>query len=836
MLSSRSSSLSSSPIHIRKVAVLGAGVMGAQIAAHLVNCKVQAVLYELPAKEGDPNGLVRKALEGLAKIEPSPIASPDVPQKIYAANYDQHLPALAECDLIIEAIAERMDWKKSLYEKIAPHVAEHAIIASNTSGLSITQLAGALPEKLRPRFCGVHFFNPPRYMHLVELISHVGTRPEVIDQLESFLSSGLGKGVIRAKDTPNFIANRVGVFSMLATMHHCVEFGLGFDTVDALTGPAIGRPKSATFRTADVVGLDTLAHVINTMRDTLPNDPWHAIYKAPQWLQTLIEKGALGQKTKLGIYRKPGKEIEVLDLNLGEYRVAAGEPDAEMAEILKIKDPAEKLSRLRSGKGKQAQFMWACLRDVFHYSAVHLESIAENARDLDLAIRWGFGWNQGPFETWQAAGWQQVAKWINEDLASGKTLAKAPLPKWAEEGHRNGVHSAQGSFSPASNGYAPRSKLPVYKRQPYPDALLGESATHGTTVFETDAVRCWHGGDDIAVLSFKTKLHSIGADVLDGTLQAIAEAERGFAGLVIWQTEPPFSVGANLSGGGSKKPEQAAKPSAFGSMFKKFKREAQSVALKAAFKLNVADKVMAAKLEEVERVVAQFQQTTMALRYCAVPTVAAVDGFAFGGGCEYAMHCDRAVATLESYMGLVEVGVGLLPAGGGCKELSLRAAQEAKGGDIFQFLKNYFQNAAMGQVSRSAEQAREFNYLRVSDPIIANRFELLHVARANARALAETGYRPPLPPRFPVAGKSGIATLKAGMVNMMEGGFISPHDFLIGSKIAHVMCGGEVEAGSMVDEDWILDLERQAFLELAATEKTQERIQYMLKNGKPLRN
>jgi 3-hydroxyacyl-CoA dehydrogenase len=820
----------------RKVAVLGAGVMGAQIAAHLVNLKVSAVLFELPGKDGDPSALVKKAVDSLAKLEPSPVASPEVLQQIVPANYDQNLEWLRECDLIIEAIAERMDWKKSLYERIAPFVAERAIIASNTSGLSITQLAQALPEQLRPRFCGVHFFNPPRYMHLVELIAHAGTRPEVMDQLEAFLTTTLGKGVIRAKDTPNFIANRVGVFSMLATMHHCVQFGLGFDTVDALTGPAIGRPKSATFRTADVVGLDTLAHVINTMRDTLPNDPWHAIYKAPDWLQALIDKGALGQKTKIGIYRKPGKEIEVLDLAKRDYRVAAGESDAEMAEILKIKNPAEQLTRLRSGKGAQAQFLWACFRDVFHYSAVHLESIADNARDLDLAIRWGFGWKTGPFETWQAAGWQNVAKWINEDIAAGKALAKVPLPAWAEEGHRSGVHSAQGSWSPLAKGYAPRSRLPIYQRQPYPDPVLGEAQAKGTTIFETDAVRCWHGGDDIAVLSFKSKMHSIGADVLDGTQRAIEEAEKGCAALVIWQDEPPFSIGANLSGAPSAKRAEDKAPSAIGSMFKKFKREAQSMALKAAFKLNVADKVMAAKLEEVERLVAQFQHTTSALRYSAVPTVAAVDGMALGGGCEFVMHCDRAVATLESYIGLVEVGVGLLPAGGGCKELALRAAREAKGGDIFQFLKNYFQNVAMGQVSRSAEQAREYNYLRASDHIIANRFELLHVAKAVGRSLAEAGYRPPLPPKFAVAGKSGIATLKAGMVNMLEGGFISQHDFLVGSKIAHVMCGGEVEPGSIVDEDWLLDLERQCFIELAATEKTQERIQYMLKNGKPLRN
>jgi 3-hydroxyacyl-CoA dehydrogenase len=377
--------------------------------------------------------------------------------------------------------------------------------------------------------------------------------------------------------------------------------------------------------------------------------------------------------------------------------------------------------------------------------------------------------------------------------------------------------------------------LPVYRRQPYPDRVLGESAQYGNTVFETDAVRMWTTGDDLGVLSFKSKMHAIGEDVLDGVMQAIEEAEGKFKGLVIWQTEPPFSVGANLSGGGQKKSE--AKPSAFGSMMKKFKREAESAILKAAHKLNVADSLMAGRLEKVEAVVVQFQATTQALRYSSIPVVAAVDGLALGGGCEFVMHADRAVATLESYIGLVEVGVGLLPGGGGCKEFAMRAAQDAKGGELFPFLRNYFQNIAMAQVGKSAEHARELGYLRASDRIVMHRFELLHVAKAEANALFEAGYRPPLRARnIPVAGRSAIATFKMAMTNMLAGGYISEHDFLIGSKVATVICGGEVEAGSLVNEEWLLELERRSFMELIATEKTQARIDHMLKTGKPLRN
>ena len=824
------------PLIVRKAAVLGAGVMGAQIAAHLVNANVEALLFELPAKEGDPNGNVLKAIDNLKKLEPSPLAVARKAGMIRAVNYDQHLDMLKECEIVIEAISERMDWKADLYKKVAPHLGEHAIFASNTSGLSINTLAQAFPEALRHRFCGVHFFNPPRYMHLVELIACNDTDPAILDDLEKFLVTTLGKGVIRAKDTPNFIANRIGVFSMLATIHHAQQFGLGFDVVDALTGPSIGRPRSATFRTADVVGLDTFAHVVKTMADTLPDDPWHKYYAIPAWLQTLIDQGALGQKTRRGVYQKVGGDIQVLDVATGNYRLSSAKADEQIAEILKNKNPAEKFAQLHASNHPQAQFLWAIFRDTFHYCAVHLGDIANSARDLDLAIRWGFGWNQGPFELWQAAGWGQIAQWVADDIKAGKTMTAAPLPAWVTEGGRSGVHGAQGSYSPQSKTNIARSTLPVYKRQLFPDWLLGEPVQYGNTIFETDAVRCWHTGDDIAIVSFKSRMHTIGGDVLDGVVQAIDEAERNYAALVIWQTEPPFSVGANLkqtpAGGG-----QPSKPSASGRLFKEFRRAAQSAVLKAAYALNVADRVMAGELGKVEEMIEQFQFTTQQLKYSMVPTVAAVDGFAFGGGCEFVMHCDRAVATLESYIGLVEVGVGLLPAGGGLKEFALRAAQEAKGGDSFQFVRKYFEAAATAQVSRSAEHARELGYLRPTDRVVMNRFELLAIAKAEARMLAEAGYRPPLKARdIPVLGRSAIATIKVYMANMLEGKYISEHDYLIGSKIAEVICGGDVEGGSQVDEQWLLDLERKHFMELLATQKTQERIEHMLKTGKPLRN
>ena len=789
--------------------MLGAGVMGAQIAAHFVNAGIPVVLFDLPGKDGDPNGLAMRAIAGLAKLEPAPLAAKDRAAAITSANYGSDLALLADCDIVIEAIAERLDWKRDLYEKIAPYLPPGVVLASNTSGLSLAALSAAVPEALRPRFCGVHFFNPPRYMHLVEVIAGPTTAPLLLDALETFLTTTLGKGVIRAKDTPNFIANRIGIFSVLATMKHAETFGLSFDVVDALTGPAIGRAKSATYRTADVVGLDTMAHVVKTMWDTLPDDPWHPLFATPPVLAGLVAQGALGAKTRAGFFRKVGKNIEVLDPVAREYRVAAGTVAPEVAEILKLKVPSEKFAALRALQHPQAQFLWAIFRDLFHYSAFHLAAIADNARDVDLAIRWGFGWQMGPFETWQAAGWGEVAAWVAEDIAAGRALATAPLPAWVTGDAiraAHGVHQRDGAYSPRDNKFIARSTLPVYRRQLFPEVVLGEApANRGTTIFETDAVRMWHQGDDVAILSFKSKAHTIGEDVLDGLLRAIDETERGYAGLVIWQTSEPFSLGANLAA--------------------------------------VSPAIAAKEWDKIDAVVAKFQRTAMRLRYSLIPTVCAVRGMALGGSCEFIMHADRTVAALESYIGLVEVGVGLLPAGGGSKEFAIRAAEEVRRGangsqmDQFPFLRSYFQTIATATVAKSALEAKELGFLRPADVIVMNADELLHVAKGQARAMADAGYRPPLRARnVPVAGKTGFATLQMMLVNMRDGGFISAYDFEIGKRVARVLCGGEVESGSLVDDTWLLELERTEFMHLLRHESTQARIAHTLATGKPLRN
>ena len=792
---------------IRKVAVLGAGVMGAQIAAHLVNAKVPVMLFDLAAKEGAKNGIVDKALANLKKLSPAPLGNASHGAYIEAANYETDLAKLAECDLVIEAIAERMDWKHDLYANVSPHLAPHAIFASNTSGLSITELSNGFSDELKKRFCGVHFFNPPRYMHLVELIPTATTDADTLDKLESFATSTLGKGVVRAKDTPNFIANRVGVFSILAVIAEAEKYGLSFDVVDDLTGSKLGRAKSATFRTADVVGLDTMAHVIKTMEDNLKDDPFAAQYPTPAVLKALVEKGALGQKSGAGFYKKEGKEIKVLNPTTGEYVAGGGKADELVARILK-RPAAERFKLLRETDHPQAQFLWAVFRDVFHYISLHLESIADNARDVDFAIRWGFGWNEGPFETWQSAGWKQIADWVSEDIAAGKALSSAPLPAWV--GEVDGVHTPAGSYSPASKSYTPRSSLPVYARQAFPAALVGENAADpksaGVTVEENDSIRLWHQNDGILIASFKTKMNTIGPDVLDGLQKAVAIAEKDYSGLVIWQpgslSGGPFSAGADL---------QAAMP-----LF------------------------MSGGAKAVEPFVKKFQDTAMCLKYAQVPVVAALAGLALGGGVETAIHCAHRVAHLETYMGLVELGVGLVPAGGGLKEAALRAARD--GGaygytNLTEFIKPWFQNVAMAKVSKSALEAREMGYLTASDTVVFNVHELLHVAKTAAKSLSEAGYRPPLAAaNIVAAGPSVQATLQSIIANMRDGGFISPYDGELATRVANILTGGGVEAGTVMDEAWLLKLEREHFIDALAKPKTQERIMGMLSTGKPVRN
>ena len=805
-----------SRFQVKKVAVLGAGVMGAQIAAHLVNCKIPVVLFDLPAKEGPKNAIVTRAVDGLKKLKPAPLGVAQDAALIGQANYEEHLEQLRDCDLIIEAIAERMDWKTDLYHKIAPFISAHAIVASNTSGLSITQLSEALPDAIKPRFCGIHFFNPPRYMHLVELINTPTTTPEVLDQLEAFATSGLGKGVVRAPDTLNFDDNRVGIAGMLSTMHEADNFGLTYDVVDDLTGKKLGRASSGTFRTADVVGLDTMAHVIKTLQDNLDasSDPFYGSYGTPAVVKKLLELGQLGQKTKAGFFKKVGRDVLRFDLEGEEYVPGGQKADEVYGRMLK-KPAAERLQLLRNAEGAQGQFLWAILRNSFHYAALHLGSIADNARDVDQAMRWGFGMQQGPFELWQDAGWLDVARMVQEDISAGKALCNTPLPDWVFNGpvaEAGGVHTAAGSWSASANKFVARRALPVYEKQYFPEKLLGESlpdfTTAGTTLHEDDAIRLWTldgadraAGSGVLIASIKTKMHAISPDVADGLVQGVELAEKDFAAMVIWSGNEPFSAGADL---------QAMLP---------------------AF--------MVAGVSAIEGAEHELQNAMLRIRYAGVPVVSAIRGLALGGGCELAVHSARRVAHMESYVGLVEVGVGLVPGAGGLTYIARRAAENAAtstGKDLLPFLTEGFTAAAMAKVGMSALDSRQLGYLLDSDIVVPHKDELLFVALNEARAMATGGWRAPHKRLFPVAGRSGIATMKGSLVNMRDGGFISAHDFHIASLIAEVVCGGDVDAGTLVSEEYLMTLERKAFCALIVHPKTQERILGMLSTGKPVRN
>ena len=798
-----------SRFNVKKVAVLGAGVMGAQIAAHLVNVKVPVILFDLSAKEGPKNGIVSKAVDGLKKLKPAPLGVAADAALIVQANYEEHLELLKDCDLVIEAIAERMDWKLDLYKKITPFFAPHAIVASNTSGLSITRLSEALPQEIKPRFCGIHFFNPPRYMMLVELINTPTTEPQILDALETFVTSVLGKGVVRAKDSPNFIANRVGIAGMLATMKEVANFGLSYDVVDDLTGKKLGRASSGTFRTADVVGLDTMAHVIKTLQDTLSLevDPFYESFATPEVLKTLLDMGNLGQKTKAGFFKKVGRDVLRFELESGEYVPAGQKADEVYARMLK-KPAAQRLQLLRNSEGAQGQFLWAILRNSFHYCAVHLASIADNARDVDYCMRWGFGMKQGPFELWQEAGWLMVANMVKEDIDAGKALCKAPLPDWVFQGpvaDAGGVHKPQGSWNPSTGQFVLPRSLPVYARQHFPESVLGANApsaqTAGKTLHEDEAIRLWTLDDEVLIASIKTKMHAISPGVVEGLLQGIELAEASYQGLVVWSSDEMFSAGADL---------QAMLP---------------------AFMIGGAAAIDGAE--------AEMQQAMLRLRYANVPVVSAVRGLALGGGCELAVYSAKRVVAMESYIGLVEVGVGLVPGAGGLTYIARRAAENAAastGKDLLPFLTEGFTAAAMAKVGTSALESRKLGYVLDSDVIVAHKDELLFVAINEAKAMFKSGYRAPHKRQFPVAGRSGVATIKGSLVNMRDGGFVSAHDFHIAGLIAEVVCGGDVDAGSLVTEEYVMALERKAFCSLLTHPKTQERIMGMMSTGKPVRN
>jgi len=736
------------------------------------------------------------------------------------------LDALSSCDFIIESIVENLDIKKQLFKQISPHVNDNAILVTNTSGLSIQKIAESSPEKLRSRIFGVHFFNPPRYMPLVELIRTSYSDEVLLNKAEGFITSALGKEVVYAKDSPAFVANRIGVFSFMAVLKHAENFNLAADTVDALTGKRVGRPASATFRTLDVVGLDVMSNVVKNIYENAKDDPWIELFKIPDWIEALIEKGSLGSKTRKGIYEKVGKDIYVFDPKDGEYRLSDKAISSKVKKILKDSGSIENaLLELSKSDDPQAQFLWSVHRDVFHYTAFHLEHVAETARCVDLALKSGFAWQKGIFEQVQITGWSQVRELLNKDIKEGKTLSTQPLPAWVMD--QPFVYSDEGAFNPNKSQFIPRSAHPVYERQLNKALLSGEKQNQLEVLIDGESTKLIDIGNGIASVSFKTKMNVLSASVLTELPECLDYLESNdFHALVFRQEQEHFCAGANLY--------EVISAIKLGLLEKD--PGVTSKAKKKAFEVMHPELPKLGKLYSIKNTVRMLQDLLMRLKHGKILTIAAVDGLALGGGCELLLHCNKVVASMNSYIGLVEVGIGGIPAGCGSKEMALRAYLNKESDDIFPLLSKHFEQIAMAKVSVSALEAREMGYLKSEDVIIANPNELLYVAKHQALAMLESGYRPPLDDTFKVVGKAGYANIMAQVANLFEGHFMSEHDKYCISSLAKVMTGSLVEENTVVNSKMILDLERKYFVELLGTQKTQDRIEFMLRNSKPLRN
>ncbi|WP_242335108.1 MULTISPECIES: 3-hydroxyacyl-CoA dehydrogenase/enoyl-CoA hydratase family protein [Anaeromyxobacter] len=792
---------------IEKVAVLGSGVMGATIAAQLANAGLRVLLLDIvprePTAEERAAGLglsdrpVRDRLAaaaraGLEKLSPAPLYLPAYAARIEVGNLEDDLPRLRDCDWVIEVVLENLEVKRALLARLAPHLRPDVVLSTNTSGLSVNALAEALPEPLRPRLLVTHFFNPPRYMRLVELVSSRYTDPAVVARMAELIRVRLGKGIVTAKDTPNFVANRIGVFSLCNAIHHMVELGLTVEEVDAVAGPATARPKSAAFRTADLVGLDTLAHVARNSYELLPGDERRASFLLPEFVEGMIQRGLLGNKTKGGFFKKTkgqeGSQVLFFDHRSGEY-VPARKPRFPSVEAAKgIDDPGKRLRAVLAGNDPAATFAWRSLRDTLLYAFARIPEIADDVVNVDAAMRWGFGWELGPFEMMDAIG---VAELVRRAEADGVKVPAAlyGVPSFYSEegGKRRFVDLAHGG------GW-----LEVPRPADHLDLTVLAKA--GAVVERNAGASVLDLGDGVFCLEFHTKMNAIGNDVLAMVHEALRRAETEGQGLVIANQGQAFSAGANL--------------------------------------MLVAMAIAEGAYDEIALTVRAFQRAMMAVKYARVPVVAAPHGLALGGGCEVCLHATAMNPLAETYMGLVEIGVGLLPAGGGTKELALRAIRLAEQyeTDVSPFLFKHFTTIATAKVSASADELRGMGLLRPGDGVTLSPDRLVHDAKARVLALA-ANHRPGEPATdLRAPGRSVAASLATQLWNMRMGGFITEYEEKLGKTIAGVITGGDVPAGTAVTEQWLLDLEREAFLRLCGERKTLERIQHMLKKGKPLRN
>jgi 3-hydroxyacyl-CoA dehydrogenase len=793
------------PAVVRRAAVLGAGVMGRAIAAHLAQCGLDVLLLDLPARDsapGDPparrDALAAGALAALPKDRPSPLVHPSVLARIEAGNFEDDMHRLAQVDWVIEAVLERVDVKERLLARVAAAIGPHTVLSSNTSGIPIATLADFVPEATRARFLGTHFFNPPRYMHLLEIIPGPHTDPAVVTLLTRLGEDVLGKGVVVAKDRPNFVANRIGTYGVLRSVQLMLERGLNPTEVDFLTGPLMGRPKSAVFRTVDLVGLDTLLHVAENVVHGAPDDPQRAVFEPIPVLQQMVERELVGEKKGAGFYRKVksadgASAIEALDLDTFAYGAKPKARFAEIDAVRPIEDLRERLRALFHAKGRGADFTWAITRDTLLYAAQVATEIADDLASIDRAMRWGFGWDLGPFESWETLGVAKVAERMQRDGLVLPDWVMAHLERGAKSFY---VHTADGEQVLDLTGTSTRA---VPER---PGVLALREVPRGPRkVKGNQGATLWDLGDGVFGLEFHSKMNALGPDIVQMVQNATEHAERHGEGLVVGNDGVHFSAGANLA-----------------------------LLLIAALE---------GEYDEIDLMVRHFQRMTTGLRHCARPVVIAPFSLTLGGGCEVLLHGDRVVAAAELYCGLVEGGVGLIPAGGGTKELYVRKL-DAHGGDARRAARAAFEVIGLAKVSTSAHEARDLGFLRDRDGIVFNRDHLLAVAKQEVLAMARSGYAPPAARKeIPVGGADTLALVEAGLHNFHAAGHISDHDRLIGRKLGHILSGGAHKSGPSprtVSEQQLLDLEREAFLSLCGERKTLERIQHMLQKGKPLRN
>lgn len=793
--------------NINKVAIIGSGIMGSGIACHFANIGVDVLLLDIvPNELSDKekakgltlsdkvvrNRIVNQALKTALKSKPSPIYSQKFAQRITTGNLEDDVAKVKDVDWIMEVVVERLDIKKQVFETLEKYRSPGTLITSNTSGIPIKFMSEGRSEDFQKHFCGTHFFNPARYLKLFEIIPGPKTSQEVLEFLNGYGEQYLGKTSVVAKDTPAFIGNRIGIFGIQSLFHQVKELGLTVEEVDKLTGPVIGRPKSATFRTVDVVGLDTLVHVANGIYDNCPDDEAHELFKLPDFISSMMENNWLGSKTGQGFYKKEGKIIKALDLETLEYRdkKRAKFPTLELTKT--IDNVIDRFKVLVGGKDKAGDFYRKNFAAMFAYVSNRIPEISDELFKIDDAMKAGFGWQHGPFQIWDAIG---IAKGIEIMESEGQTPAQ-----WVFDMLESGNKTFYSIKDGTTYAYDIRSKQQT--KIPGQDAfIILDNIRQTNEVFKNSGVVIEDLGDGILNCEFRSKMNTIGGDVLAGLNKAVDLAEQNFEGLVIGNQGANFSVGANI-----------------GMIF-----------------------MMAVEQEydELNMAIKYFQDTMMRMRYSSIPTIAAPHGMTLGGGCELSMHADKVVAAAETYIGLVEFGVGVIPGGGGSKEMAMRASDSFRKNDVeLNVLQEYFLTIGMAKVATSAHEAYDLGILQKGkDIVVVNKDRQIAIAKAYAKLMANQGYTKPVKRQdVKVLGKQALGMFLVGTDSMQASNYISEHDQKIANKLAYVMAGGDLSEPSYVSEQYLLDIEREAFLSLCTERKTLERIQHMLKTGKPLRN